>query len=64
MPAKMSRSAPRPPFGPPEVTVAVRTYLARMPEISEYPTQFGCHLGNPELCDAHNGVYQFARNWV
>src|ERR1019366_3862864 len=27
MPAKMARSAPRPPFGPPEVTVAVRTSL-------------------------------------
>jgi len=27
MPAKMARSAPRPPFGPSEVTVAVRNSL-------------------------------------
>jgi hypothetical protein len=27
MPAKMARSAPRPLFGPPEVTVAVRNSL-------------------------------------
>jgi hypothetical protein len=27
MPAKMARSAPRPPFGLPELTVAIRTSL-------------------------------------
>ena len=39
MPAKMARSAPQPPFGLPEVTVAIRTSLlscgkAEKPRIS------------------------------
>jgi hypothetical protein len=49
MPAKMARSAPRPPFGLPELTVAVRTSLlsCRKPENHEYSSQFGSHPGNP-----------------
>ena len=51
MPAKMARSAPRPPFGLPELTVAVRTSLlsCRKPENHEYSSQFGSHKGNPGL---------------
>jgi hypothetical protein len=51
MPAKMARSAPRPPFGLPELTVAVRTSLlsCRKPENHEYSSQFGSHPGNPGL---------------
>src|ERR1035437_10113535 len=49
MPAKMARSAPRPPFGLPKLTVAVRTSLlsCRKPENHEYSSQFGSHPGNP-----------------
>jgi hypothetical protein len=53
VPAKIARSAPRPPFGLPELTVAVRTSLltCRKREKREYPRQIGSHLGNPGYID-------------
>src|SRR5664280_3392491 len=62
MPAKMARSAPRPPFGPPEVTVSeTRFYLAGRPENREHLPQFGSHPGNPGYAapvDRHWGPFQ------
>jgi hypothetical protein len=52
MPGKIARSAPRPPFGLPEVTVAFRTSLlsCRKPgKKCQYSRQFGSYLGNPGL---------------
>ena len=49
MPGKMARSAPRPPFGLPEVAVAVRSsrLSCRKAGKREYSRQFGSHPGNP-----------------
>ena len=49
MPGKMARSAPRPPFGLPELTVAVGTSLlsCRKAVKREYSRQFGSHPGIP-----------------
>ena len=49
MPAKIARSAPRPPFGLPELTVAVRASLLSCGNAGkrEYSRQFGSHLENP-----------------
>ena len=51
MPAKIARSAPRPPFGIPEVLVAVRTSRpsCSKAEKREYSRQIGSHPGNPGL---------------
>jgi hypothetical protein len=52
MPAKMSRSAPRPPFRLREVSIAVRT---GRPEKHQYSRRFGSHLGDPGF-----GVVRFS----
>ena len=48
MPAKMSRSAPRPPFRLREVSIAVRTLRlsCRKAEKRQYSRRFGSHPGN------------------
>jgi hypothetical protein len=54
MPAKMSRSAPRPLFRLREVSIAVApcVCLAGRPERHQYSRRFGSHLGNPGLMTA------------
>ena len=49
MPAKLARSAPRPPFGLPERPVSVGTsrLSCGKAEIGEHSPQFRSHLGNP-----------------
>jgi hypothetical protein len=48
MPAKATRSTPRPSFVLPKVTVAVQTSLclAGRREKRQYSRRFGSHLGN------------------
>ena len=45
---KITRSTPRPPFGPPVVRVAARSsrLASRKLENRYYSRQFGSHLGN------------------